>query len=56
MAKKRKPFGGYRISFAERQETLVDVFGTRPLTPPQMTKFLWQFIKRRKKSMVIRKE
>jgi len=49
---KKKPFGGYSISFAGREETLEDVFGTRPVTPAKMTKLLWEFIKRRKKSMV----
>ncbi len=44
---KRLPFGGYAIDFSGREETLEDVFGWRPISPAQMTKRLWTFIKRR---------
>ncbi len=50
-AKKRKatkPFGGYAISFKGRKDTLEDVFGAKAVTPSEMTKKLWTFIKRRR--------
>lgn len=50
MAKKRKPFGGVVVDFAGRNfpnDTLEYIFGTRPITPPQMTKMLWSTIKRK---------
>ena len=42
---KRKPFGGYAIQFSGRQETLEQVFGKKPVTPSEMTKKIWVFIK-----------
>jgi len=42
---KRKPFGGYSIKFSGRQETLEQVFGKKPVTPSEMTKKIWVFIK-----------
>ena len=45
---KGKPFGGYKISFAGRDETIEDVFGDQPLAPSEMTKELWKFIKGKK--------
>lgn len=42
---KKKPFGGYTIKFAGRKETVEQVFGKAPVTPSQMTKKLWKFIK-----------
>lgn len=42
---KKKPFGGYAISFAGRKETLEQVFGRANVVPSQMTKKLWNFIK-----------
>ncbi len=44
---KRKPFGGYAISFAGRTETVEQIFGTKPITPSEMTKKIWVFIKSR---------
>ncbi len=44
---KRKPFGGYAISFAGRTETVEQIFGTKPVTPSEMTKKIWVFIKSR---------
>jgi hypothetical protein len=44
-SKKKKPFGGYAISFAGRQETVEQVFGRANVAPSQMTKKLWNFIK-----------
>ena len=46
----KKPFGGYTISFAGRKETVEDVFGKGKVTPSEMTKKLWQFIKAKKLS------
>ncbi|MCH7941199.1 MAG: hypothetical protein IH842_04480 [Thaumarchaeota archaeon] len=44
---KRKPFGGYAINFAGRTETVEQIFGTKPVTPSEMTKKIWIFIKSR---------
>ncbi len=44
----KKPFGGYTISFASvKDSTLGEVFGTGAITPSEMTKKLWAFIKRK---------
>ncbi len=42
---KKKPFGGYAISFSGRTETVEDVFGKGKVTPSEMTKKIWKFIK-----------
>ena len=42
---KGKPFGGYTIKFSGRQETIEQVFGKKPVTPSEMTKKIWTFIK-----------
>ncbi len=42
---KKKPFGGYAIRFSGREETLEDVFGKGKVTPSEMTKKIWKFIK-----------
>ena len=46
--KTKKPFGGYAISFNGRKETLEQVFGKTNITPSEMTKKLWKFIKNKK--------
>ena len=43
--KAKKPFGGYSISFKNRNESLEVVFGKPNITPSEMTKKLWKFIK-----------
>ena len=43
--KKRKPFGGYGITFKGRKESLEKVFGKKKLSPAAMTKALWKFVK-----------
>ncbi len=43
--KPRKPFGGYLISFAGRSDSIQDVFGKAPMTPGDMNKKIWAFIK-----------
>ncbi len=42
---KKKAFGGYAISFKNRDESLEQVFGKGNLAPSEMTKKLWKFIK-----------
>ena len=42
---KKKAFGGYSISFKNRDESLEQVFGKVNLAPSEMTKKLWKFIK-----------
>ena len=45
-SKAKKPaFGGYAISFAGRKETIENVFGSKPITPSEMTKKIWAFVK-----------
>jgi len=46
--KKTKPFGGYNISFVDCTETLEQVFGKKGVTPAEMTKLLWKYIKKHK--------
>ena len=47
---KKKPFGGYGIVFAGRKETVEQVFGRGKVTPSEMTKKLWKFVKAKKLS------
>ena len=42
---KKKAFGGYSISFKNRDESLEQVFGKGSIAPSEMTKKLWKFIK-----------
>jgi len=46
----KKPFGGYAISFKGREETMEQVFGNANITPSEMTKKLWKFIKSKRLS------
>ena len=48
--KAKKPFGGYAISFKGRDESLEQVFGKTEITPSEMTKNIWKFIKSKKLS------
>ncbi len=50
LAKKKLPFGGYNIRFENCPETMEQVFGKKPLTPSEMTKVLWKFIKKHRLS------
>jgi len=44
----RKPFGGYTVNFSSVSDmTLGEVFGTGSITPSQMTKKIWDVIKRK---------
>ncbi|NUN11868.1 hypothetical protein HUU53_04475 [Candidatus Micrarchaeota archaeon] len=46
-AAKRVPFGGMKIGFASvKDRTVADVFGTTPISPSEMTKKLWAFVKK----------
>jgi len=39
-------FGNYKINFSQAREvTLGEVFGTGDISPPEMTKKLWNFVK-----------
>jgi hypothetical protein len=47
---KKVAFGGYTISFAGRKETVEDVFGKAKVTPSEMTKKLWVYVKSKRLS------
>ncbi len=46
MATKRTAFGGYTINFKGCTETMEAVFGNKPVSPSDMTKKLWAFVKK----------
>ena len=46
--KTKKAFGGYSISFKNRDESLEQIFGKANIAPSEMTKRLWKFIKRKR--------
>ena len=43
--KATKAFGGYSVSFKNRDESLEQIFGRSNIAPSEMTKKLWKFIK-----------
>ena len=45
---KKPAFGGYKISFAGRKETMEQVFGKKSLAPSEMTKAIWKYVKARR--------
>ncbi len=47
-AKKKPQFGGYAVNFAGKGETLEQVFGKKPISPAEMTKVLWAYVKKNK--------
>jgi hypothetical protein len=47
-APKKVPFGGYQISFKGCTDTLDSLFGSAPMPPSDMTKRLWDYVKRRR--------
>ena len=47
---KKKPFGGYTICFKGCDDSLEKVFGKGKVTPSEMTKAIWKYIKRKKLS------
>jgi hypothetical protein len=46
MATKKAAFGGYAIDFKGRTDTMEAVFGNKPVSPSDMTKKLWAYVKR----------
>jgi chromatin remodeling complex protein RSC6 len=40
------PFGGYEVCFKGCADTLEALFGSAPMPPSQMTKRLWEYVKR----------
>jgi hypothetical protein len=48
MAKGKKAFGGYAISFKGCKDSLESVFGSAPIGPSVMTKKLWAYVKRKR--------
>jgi hypothetical protein len=47
---KRPAFGGYSINFKGQSDSLESVFGPTAISPAEMTKKLWTYVKRRKLS------
>jgi hypothetical protein len=45
---KRKPFGGFSISFKGCKDSIESVFGGAPIGPAVMTKKLWGYVKRKR--------
>ena len=45
---KKGAFGGYKVNFRGCKDSLKRIFGTKPLTPSQMTKKLWGYVKRKR--------
>ena len=43
---RKKPFGGFNIAFEGCEESMEQVFGRNKVTPPEMTKILWRYIKK----------
>lgn len=43
---RKKPFGGYNIAFEGCTETIEEVFGKKKVTPSEMTKMIWKYIKK----------
>jgi len=48
MATKKPALGGNAINFGGRTETVEDVFGKKPVSPSDMTKKLWAYVKKNK--------
>ncbi len=46
----KKPFGGYCISFKGCTDSLEKVFGSGDITPSEMTKKIWTYVKGKKLS------
>jgi len=46
MATKKAAFGGYTNNFKGCTETMEAVFGNKPVSPSDMTKKLWAFVKK----------
>lgn len=48
MMAKRKPFGGMTVSFKGCDDSMEHVFGGSAISPSEMTKKLWAYVKRNK--------
>jgi hypothetical protein len=46
--KKKVAFGGYQINFAGQDVSMEEVMGDKPLSPAEMTKALWSWVKSKK--------
>jgi hypothetical protein len=44
----KKAFGGYSISFKGCKDSLEAIMGSAPIGPSEMTKKIWNYVKRRK--------
>ena len=47
-AKGKAAFGGMSINFKGREESMEDIFGAVEVSPSDMTKKLWKFVKDKK--------
>ena len=45
---KKAAFGGYSINFKGCTDTMEAVFGNKPVSPSDMTKKLWAYVKKHK--------
>lgn len=46
MVGKKPAFGGYSISFAGKKDTIESIMGSKPIAPSEMTKKIWEFVKK----------
>lgn len=44
----KKAFGGLTINFSGCNDTLNAIFGSKPIAPSEMTKKLWNYVKKYK--------
>jgi len=42
----KKPFAGCAVAFKGRKETMEEIFGSKDITPMEMTKALWAYVKK----------
>lgn len=47
-ATKKPAFGGFVLNFTNANATLEEVFGKKSISPAQMTKGIWKYIKKNK--------
>jgi hypothetical protein len=48
MAKKKAAFGGMTINFKGCTDSLESVFGAKPVSPAEMNKMIWAYVKKKK--------
>ena len=47
--KTKKPaFGWFVINFTNANDTMEEVFGKKSISPAQMTKLIWRYVKKQK--------